>query len=52
VILSLAPWLLKDIGPRSASLLQSGMKLELEGASNPDLYSKGFPRVLFKHLVP
>jgi hypothetical protein len=30
------------IGPSALSLLQSGVKLELEGASNPDLYSAAF----------
>lgn len=51
VILNLAPWLLDEIGPRSAELLRSGVKLELEGASNPAFYDKRFPRVLLKHLV-
>jgi hypothetical protein len=30
------------IGRRSLSLLQSGVKLELEGASNPAIYSRAF----------
>lgn len=30
------------VGPRALSMLASGTKLELEGASNPDLYSQSF----------
>jgi hypothetical protein len=30
------------IGPRAVSLLQSGLKLELEAASNPSIYSRSF----------
>lgn len=30
------------IGPRAASMLESGIKLELEGASNPRIYSRSF----------
>jgi hypothetical protein len=30
------------LGPRARLLLQSGLKLELEGASNPSLYSAAF----------
>ncbi len=37
------PWE-EIIGPRSAALLRSGNKLELEGASNPAIYGKAFPR--------
>ncbi len=31
-----------SLGPRALSILQSGLKLELEGASNPRLYSTAF----------
>jgi hypothetical protein len=51
VLFSLAPWLEEQIGPRCAELLRSGLKLELEGASNPDLYRQGFTRTLLKHLL-
>lgn len=30
------------LGPCAFSILQSGLKLELEGASNPRLYSAAF----------
>jgi hypothetical protein len=35
------PWA-DPLGPRATSLLSAGLKLELEGASNPDLYSRAF----------
>jgi hypothetical protein len=45
------PWS-DPLGPRASSILASGLKLELEGASNPDLYSRPFRdelvRVLFR----
>jgi len=34
------------IGPRALALLQSGVKLELEGASNPAIYSESFSEEL------
>jgi hypothetical protein len=34
------------IGPRAVALLHSGLKLELEGATNPDLYSAAFNETL------
>jgi hypothetical protein len=50
VIFGLAPWLLECVGPRSGALLRDGLKLELEGASNPAFYGKDFPRKLLGHL--
>jgi hypothetical protein len=45
------PWT-DPVGPRASSLLAAGLKLELEGASNPDLYSRPFRddlvRLLFR----
>jgi hypothetical protein len=35
------PWT-HPVGPRASALLEEGRKLELEGASNPDLYSRAF----------
>ena len=32
----------KVVGTRAMALLESGLKLELEGASNPGLYSAAF----------
>jgi len=51
LIIRLAPWLLELTGPRCAGLLRSGMKLELEGASNPAFYGNGFPKRLLAHLL-
>lgn len=51
LILKLAPWLLELLGPRCADLLQAGMKIELEGASNPVSYDPGFLSVLRAHLL-
>lgn len=39
------------VGPRCAALLQEGMKLEIEGASNPRLYGFDFMPVLLRRLV-
>ena len=39
------------VGPQAWSLLQSGFKLELEGASNPHLYSSSFQNELRRHLL-
>jgi hypothetical protein len=38
------------VGPRAVSLLDSGVKLELEGASNRELYSPEFRRGLVRAL--
>lgn len=43
------PWS-DAIGQRTSALLTSGLKLELEGASNPDLYSRGFCDYLLRSL--
>jgi len=37
-------------GPMACSLLDEGLKLELEGASNPKIYSTSFVRDLVHHL--
>jgi hypothetical protein len=39
------------VGPRSAALLRSGFKIELEGATNPHLYSDRHGRWIFEHLA-
>lgn len=39
------------VGPPAWALLQSGFKLELEGASSPDLYSSSFQTELRRHLI-
>ncbi|MHB1846508.1 MAG: hypothetical protein ACYCWW_16930 [Deltaproteobacteria bacterium] len=41
----------KWVGPRCVSLLRSGQKVELEGASNPAFYRKGFRVKLLMHLL-
>ena len=51
IVLHLAPWLLDLVGPRCADLLRSGMKLEVEGASNPSFYDEGFHPALRAHLL-
>lgn len=51
LILQLAPWLVEEVGARCAELLRSGLKIELEGASNPRLYKKEFSGALLKHLT-
>ena len=38
------------VGPHCWALLQSGLKLELEGASNPAAYSNAFRNDLIRHL--
>lgn len=43
------PWT-DPVGPRASSLLAGGLKLELEGASNPDLYSRAFRDDLVRSL--
>jgi hypothetical protein len=52
--LSIARDLLPDledlIGPRCLALLESGKKLELEGACNTGSYGAGFPALLVRHL--
>jgi hypothetical protein len=44
------PDLAAVVGPRSWELLASGMKVELEGASNPRLFSNGFSQTLQRFL--
>jgi hypothetical protein len=44
------PWT-SPVGPRASALFDAGLKLELEGASNPDLYSRGFCDDLVHSLV-
>lgn len=39
------------IGRHSAELLRSGRILAMEGASNPDLYKRGFREQLLEHLM-
>jgi hypothetical protein len=39
------------VGPRCLAILRSGAKLELEGASNPVFYRRGFSRSLRDYLV-
>jgi hypothetical protein len=46
-----APWILELIGPRCSKLLQSGVKFELEGASNPSFYDERFHFRLRDHLL-
>jgi hypothetical protein len=38
------------VGPRACSMLRSGYKIELEGATNPALYRKGHGRWVFRYL--
>lgn len=38
------------LGDEALAILRGGMKLELEGASNPDLYDASFPEALREHL--
>lgn len=51
LVLRMAPWLLDLVGQRCAELFRSGMKIELEGASNPSLYNRGFLSALRVHLL-
>lgn len=39
------------VGPRCLAMLKSGLKLEVEGASNPSIYKRDFPRRLREHLL-
>jgi hypothetical protein len=38
------------VGAEAMALLQSGHKLELEGATNPDFYRSGFSKRVARHL--
>jgi hypothetical protein len=38
------------VGPEALKLLRSGYKLEIEGASNPAFYRRGFSKELRRHL--
>lgn len=51
VILRIAPWLLDLVGPRCAEALRSGLKLELEGASNPAFFGKSFTKKVLRHIL-
>lgn len=49
-LLDSAPEIREAVGPASAALLDSGMKLEVEGASGAGFYSDDFPALLLKSL--
>lgn len=51
VIEPLFPDMEEVIGSRAVSLLRSGRKLEIEGASNPGLYRRGFATQLRNHVL-
>ncbi len=46
-MLDLGEW----VGPRCLSMLREGFKLELEGASNPAFYRRGFATKLLRHIL-
>ena len=51
LVVGLLPDLEALVGSRCLELLTSGYKLELEGASNPALYQRGFAAELCRRVM-